>query len=260
MRDRKSRRQLCRRKILAIEISNRAKPVSMTQRLQDGAVSFRWTRELFLRALGFIYAVAFGSLAWQLIPLLGRAGVLPAAAYLARVRAAGGTFFDTPTLFWWSACDGLMRVACALGLLLSLALLAGLHHAAVLLILWAIYLSFVHVGQIFYGYGWEILLLEAGFLAIFLGSIATLRPKRTPSPIPIFLLRWLQPVVAQLAHAGAVHPPASTTNGSSTWFPVAGVIRFRPAPKARRAPESCSRWWPVACRSRRSPTCSPPSR
>ena len=38
--------------------------------------------------------------------------------------------------------------------------------------MWAIYLSLVNVGQIFYGFGWESLLLEAGFLAVFLGPAA----------------------------------------------------------------------------------------
>ena len=61
--------------------------------------------------------------------------------------------------------------------------------------LWVLYMSFVHVGQIFYGYGWEILLLETGFLADLPG--AALAP-RIPSArrdaavaVVIVLLRWL---------------------------------------------------------------------
>ncbi|WP_068189965.1 lipase maturation factor family protein, partial [Mycobacterium sp. UM_CSW] len=38
------------------------------------------------------------------------------------------------------------------------------------LALWALYLSIVNVGQTWYGFGWESLLLEAGFLMIFLGN------------------------------------------------------------------------------------------
>ena len=54
-------------------------------------------------------------------------------------------------------------------------------------LLWAVYLSFVNVGQTFYAFGWESMLLEAGFLAIFLG------PRRAqPSAIPMWLLRWMQ--------------------------------------------------------------------
>ncbi|HKW73409.1 MAG TPA: lipase maturation factor family protein, partial [Candidatus Dormibacteraeota bacterium] len=52
--------------------------------------------------------------------------------------------------------------------------------------LWAMYLSIVNIGQIFYSFGWETLLLEAGFLAIFLGAGATI-----PAWPLILLLRWL---------------------------------------------------------------------
>ena len=48
------------------------------------------------------------------------------------------------------------------------------------------YLSFVNVGQIFFGFGWETLLLEAGVLAIFLGGTAT-----EPSVLLMWMLRWL---------------------------------------------------------------------
>ncbi len=36
--------------------------------------------------------------------------------------------------------------------------------------LWTLYISFVNVGQDFYGFGWESILLEACFYAVFLGS------------------------------------------------------------------------------------------
>jgi len=52
--------------------------------------------------------------------------------------------------------------------------------------LWALYLSIVNVGQTFYSFGWETLLLETGFLAIFLGPAWT-----APPLLLIWLLRWL---------------------------------------------------------------------
>jgi hypothetical protein len=52
--------------------------------------------------------------------------------------------------------------------------------------LWVLYISFVNVGQTFYAFGWESILLEACFYAIFLGSRRT-----TPQTIGIWLLRWL---------------------------------------------------------------------
>jgi hypothetical protein len=51
----------------------------------------------------------------------------------------------------------------------------------------------VHVGQDWYGYGWEIQLLETGFLAIFLCPLLDMRPfpRRAP-PMPVItLFRWL---------------------------------------------------------------------
>jgi hypothetical protein len=57
---------------------------------------------------------------------------------------------------------------------------------AVWLAMWALYLSVVNVGQTFYGFGWETLLLEAGFLAVFLGPDGT-----APPTLVLWLLRWL---------------------------------------------------------------------
>src|SRR5436190_1707907 len=54
------------------------------------------------------------------------------------------------------------------------------------LLLWVLYLSIVNVGQTFYGFGWESMLLEAGFLAAFLGPAWS-----QPSPIPVLALRWM---------------------------------------------------------------------
>lgn len=63
------------------------------------------------------------------------------------------------------------------GAALSAAVAAGAADAVPLwaamlmwLALWALYLSIVNVGQTWYAFGWESLLLEAGFLMIFLGN------------------------------------------------------------------------------------------
>ena len=58
--------------------------------------------------------------------------------------------------------------------------------AIVWLALWLLYLSFVNVGQIFYGFGWETLLLEAGFFTIFAGAHTTM-----PSLWMIWIWRWV---------------------------------------------------------------------
>src|SRR5213592_3834276 len=80
-----------------------------------------------------------------------------------------------------------------LGAGLSLVVLAGFANALLMAVLWALYLSFVHIGQDWYGYGWEIQLLETGFLAIFLCPLLDPRPfPRREPPYPIIVLyRWL---------------------------------------------------------------------
>ena len=66
------------------------------------------------------------------------------------------------------------------GVVLSLVALTGFSERfgtplsmAVWALLWLLYLSFVNVGQTFYAFGWESLLLEAGFFAIFMGGMTT---------------------------------------------------------------------------------------
>jgi len=157
---------------------------------------YQLTRFVFLRFLGLIYFVAFLALAKQWRPLLGSDGLLPAADFLARVRAqfdsTPAAFWRLPSLFWLHASDAWLAALAWLGVGLSFALLAGFGNAPLLGILWALYLSFVHVGQIFYGYGWESLLCETGFLAIFLVPALPLKPFSGSVPWPVVvLLRWL---------------------------------------------------------------------
>jgi hypothetical protein len=156
----------------------------------DQRVSFRYTRWVFLRSLGFIYVVAFAILVNQGQALIGSQGLLPAERYLERIKRIVGPA-EHPTLFWSNASDGVLRAAAVLGLCLALLMLAGVDHLAVSALLWLLYLSFVHIGQIFYGYGWETLLLEAGFLAIFLGTFKIWSSARDPQPMPRIMFVWL---------------------------------------------------------------------
>jgi hypothetical protein len=155
--------------------------------------SYELTRFVFFRALGLVYTVAFLVLSNQMIPLFGSNGLMPANVFLERFRE-GATFWQLPTLFYWGASDAVLRIAAGIGLALSALLLFGVEHAAILAALWVLYLSFVHIGQDFYGYGWEILLIETGFLACFLApmrSLAALTAARPPATPVIWLLRWL---------------------------------------------------------------------
>jgi hypothetical protein len=158
--------------------------------------SYFLTRLVLLRLLGGVYFVAFLGLVGQLGPLIGRAGLLPAHTFLDQVAAEAGSraagFWALPSLFWLGTGDTFLQAAAWVGLGLSAAVVLGATNAVLMALLWALYMSFVHIGQLFYGYGWEILLLEAGFLAIFLCPLRSLRPlpAAPPSPVVLWLLRW----------------------------------------------------------------------
>ncbi len=155
------------------------------------------TRFMILRLLGVIYAVAFLVAINQIIPLIGSDGLLPVGIYLKKVSSwlgsDGAGFMRLPSLFWlWHSDTALLTVAW-MGFVLSLVVVAGFANVPLLAVLWFLYMSFVHVGQEWYGYGWEIQLTETGFLAIFLCPLLDMRPfPRYAPPMPIIVLfRWL---------------------------------------------------------------------
>lgn len=155
--------------------------------------SYGTARFLLLRGLGLIYLVAFYALNQQLYGLISSEGLLPAGVFLEKARLYFGEdatpWLRLPTLFWFGASDAVLYLTSYIGLALSLSLLLGYAHALQLFVLWVIYLSFNGIGQVFYGYIWEILLLEAGFLAIFLAPFG--RGPTPPSTAVLWLYRWL---------------------------------------------------------------------
>jgi hypothetical protein len=163
----------------------------------EGGRDVQLTRFVLLRGVGFIYLVAFGILVQQGLPLLGSRGLMPVRVFLARVSEQTPSWtsavWNVPSLFWLSCSDGWLLGLAWLGLLLGLAITLGLANAPLLFCSWVLYESFVHVGQTFYGYGWDMLLLETGFLAIFLAPAWQPWPRSRAAPaLPvIWLFRWL---------------------------------------------------------------------
>lgn len=149
--------------------------------------SFNFARFIFLRLLAAIYFVAFLVAFNQFPGLLGDHGLLPVSQFIKQVP-----FHAAPSLFYLGYSDLFLRVLSVLGMSLSAGLLLGFFDRGpwglttiLWLILWVFYLSIVNVGQVFYSFGWESMLLEAGFFAAFLG------PRLAPSIIPILILRWM---------------------------------------------------------------------
>jgi Lipase maturation factor len=160
------------------------------------APDYQIARLLIERGLAALYLVAF-VVAWRQFPALcGDRGLEPAPRFIAAVPR----FLDAPTLFRWTGySDAKLRALSALGVAIALALLLGLPQSSRLpaeiglgltmgawFVLWAMYQSIVNVGGSFYSFGWETLLLEAGFLAIFLGNEAI-----APPLLVLFAFRWL---------------------------------------------------------------------
>jgi len=156
--------------------------------VMESSTGYWLTRLVLQRSLGLVYLLAFCVVVNQFRPLCGEKGLLPVGQFLRST-----SFAESPSIFFLFPHDSAFAVCGWLGIALSLLAVAGVSERfgdlvsmAVWTLLWLLYLSFVNIGQTFYAFGWESLLLESGFLAIFLGSART-----EPSVIMIWLFRWL---------------------------------------------------------------------
>ncbi|PPJ22017.1 hypothetical protein C5E45_13050 [Nocardia nova] len=152
------------------------------------APEYWFAREVFQRGLAVVYLIAFVGAARQFRALIGAGGMLPVPAFLARSSLRG-----SPSIFHLHYSDRFFAGVAWAGAALAVVLAAGAGNqvplwASMLLWLaaWVLYLSIVNVGQAWYSFGWESLLLETGFLAIFLGNDHT-----APPILVLWLARWL---------------------------------------------------------------------
>ena len=146
--------------------------------------SYSLVRAVFVRLLGVVYLIAFASFGVQMAGLVGSDGIMPAAEYLERVQDifGAGAYRLVPTVFWVYASDAALTAGIVAGLALSVCLIVGFLQRVSLVALYALYLSFVSIGQVFMAYQWDTLLLEVGFLSIFLAI---------PGPVVVWLFRAL---------------------------------------------------------------------
>ncbi|KAM7371169.1 hypothetical protein PAMP_010660 [Pampus punctatissimus] len=181
--------------------------------LQTG--TYWLTRIVLLRAVAFIYFVAFSVAYNQNKQLIGERGLMPCKDYLNSVkRYVGGKIGTaalayTPSILWflnWNDMDANLDAIALLGMALSgFVLVTGMANMVIMVALWVLYHSLVNVGQLWYSFGWESQLLETGFLAIFLCPVWTLSqvPRRCPpSLICIWTFRWL--IVRIMLGAGLI--------------------------------------------------------
>jgi predicted DCC family thiol-disulfide oxidoreductase YuxK len=156
---------------------------------------FSWGRErypqeyhlvswLFLRSLALIYLIAFWSFGVQATGLVGSDGILPVQADLQALAAQYGhkAYWMFPSVFWLDASNTALKAVAAAGSVASVLLFANILPRLMLPLLFVLYLSVDYAGQVFFNFQWDFLLLEAGFLAIFLPY---------GSPYILFLLHWV---------------------------------------------------------------------
>jgi lipase maturation factor 1 len=132
--------------------------------------TYFWARRWFLRMLGLAYLIAFVSLWVQIDGLVGSDGVSPVSRFLPAVQQQLGTdaYFLLPTLCWFDSSNAFLHFLCSGGIVLSLLLIFGVAPALSLVALFVFYLSLTIAGQVFLNFQWDVLLLETGFLSIFL--------------------------------------------------------------------------------------------
>jgi predicted DCC family thiol-disulfide oxidoreductase YuxK len=170
---------------------------------------------VFLRVLGAIFLLAFLSFGAQVDGLVGAKGILPAADFFqdAGNAVGSGAFWAWPSLLWWTgAGNAALHGWCWAGAASSVLLMVGIAPAANLIFLWAVYLSMTIAGQDFFQFQWDLLLLESGFLAIFIAPWKWWTKKAAAPPrVAHFLLIWL--LFRLLFESGVV----KLSSGDPTW-------------------------------------------
>ena len=187
--------------------------------------TYFWARRWFLRALGLTYLVAFASLWVQVDGLVGSNGVSPLNQFLPAVyeRFGRSSYSLLPTLCWFDSSNGFLHFLCGGGVVLSLLLILGIAPALSLVVLFVFYLSLTIAGQTFLSFQWDILLLETGFLSIFLAPwrlwprelMWLLRPPNATTPVSqpaLFLLKFL--LFKLMLMSGVV----KLTSGDDCWW------------------------------------------
>jgi hypothetical protein len=183
------------------------------------AVATTW----FFRALGAIYLLAFASFWLQAPGLVGTSGIAPAASFFQQAESVlgGKNFHMIPSVLWFGAGDTALALWSFVGVMASLGILFGFFRAPALLVAWAVYLSLSLGGGIFYQFQWDILLLETGFLAVFLAPWTIQAPGNiSPPPLARFLLVWL---LFRLMFSSGV---AKLSSGDPAWWPALTALEF----------------------------------
>jgi hypothetical protein len=175
--------------------SSAANPVRLLFDSDAGPDNRFLVRWLFLRLLAAIYFSAFFPLLFQIEGLNGPNGILPAQRFLLALQGGMGSlrYWYAPTLFWLSSGSHMMLAVIWVGLAASVAALFNLWPRLSFLVCFICFLSFVAAAQAFSNYQSDSMLLEAGFLVLFVapgGIMPGWGIESPPSRAAFFLLQW----------------------------------------------------------------------
>jgi hypothetical protein len=162
--------------------------------------SFALSRSLFLRGLALVYFIAFASLIPQILGLIGEHGIVPVIE-------------TVPRVMFFPVSDTFLSVLPWAGMALAAMLFFRIVPMAAVVGLYVLYLNVAGIGQDFFGFQWDALLLEAGFAAILVTPFGV-RPRysdRSTSSIGIWVLRFL--IFRLMLESGLV----KLLSGDITW-------------------------------------------
>jgi hypothetical protein len=157
--------------------------------------SYATGAHLYVCLLAVAHAVAFATFWVQEKGLIGPSGILPATQFFAAAHDQLGrrAWFEIPSLCWIFGAGRSIDVFCGLGIAASALLFFGIARALCLVLLWALYLSLMSAGQIFFDFQWDTLLLESTMVAVFLVPWTLGRSRRDCDPLPFarYVVWWL---------------------------------------------------------------------
>ena len=184
--------------------------------------TYFWARRWFLRAIGLIYLVAFVSLWVQVDGLIGADGIWPIKDVLpaAHDQLGSHAYWLLPTFCWFNPSNAFLHFLCGGGVVLSLLLLFGIAPAISLVGLLVFYLSLTIAGQTFLSFQWDILLLETGFLSIFVAPWRLWWTRANEPPVSraaLFLLKLL--LFKLMLMSGVV----KLTSGDDSWWKLTAL-------------------------------------
>ena len=133
---------------------------------------------VFVRSVGVVHLINFSSILQQVLPLIGKTGIVPAQLNHARTMDLGGNspwiFFFFPSIYWFSDSDTVIVSSVVAGITAALSIVFCFGNSRLCLgVCWVVLLSLCSSGGEFFAFPWDWLLLEATFLSLFLPTLDT---------------------------------------------------------------------------------------